>query len=73
MEQSTTGMELVIPIHADADAACSEFRVEYLNPPYMTMKRPQIFNVPKKIAFNSKFHVNVAIPAGLGNGDLKGT
>ena len=62
-----------IPIHADADAACSEFRVEYLNPPYMTMKRPQISNVPKKIAFNSKFHVNVAIPTGLGNGDLKGT
>jgi len=61
---------MVIPTHAHT--AFSELRVEYLNPPYMTMKRPQISSVPKKIAFNSKVHVNVAIPPELGNGDIKG-
>ena len=61
---------MVIKIHAHA--ACSEFRIEYLNPPYMTMKRPHISNVPKKIAFNFKFHVNVTIPPGLENGVIKG-
>lgn len=49
----------------------SEFRVEYLNPPYMTMERPQITNAPKEIAFNSKFRVDVAIPSGLGERNIK--
>ncbi|KAL9715478.1 hypothetical protein Ac2012v2_002139 [Leucoagaricus gongylophorus] len=49
----------------------SEFRVEYLNPPYMTMERPRISNVPENIPFNSKFHIDVAIPSGLENGNIK--
>ncbi|KAF7768273.1 CAZyme family AA5 [Agaricus bisporus var. burnettii] len=46
----------------------SEFRVEYLNPPYMTVERPQLSNVPKQIDFNSEFSVDVSIPS---QGDLK--
>ncbi|KAJ3572769.1 hypothetical protein NP233_g2878 [Leucocoprinus birnbaumii] len=49
----------------------SEFRVEYLNPPYMTMERPMLSNAPDKIAFNSKFHVDISIPAGLRGGEMK--
>jgi len=61
----------IIPTHTHA--ACSEFRIEYLNPPYMTMERPQISNVPGKISFNSKFNIDVAIPPGLGKENIKGT
>ncbi|KAF5360734.1 hypothetical protein D9756_005107 [Leucocoprinus leucothites] len=49
----------------------SEFRVEYLNPPYMTMERPQILNAPKRIDFNTKFHLDVSIPARLRGRDMK--
>jgi len=49
----------------------SEFRVEYLNPPYMTLERPQLSKVPKQIAFNSKFHVEIQIPRQLERGDIK--
>ena len=38
----------------------------------MTMERPQITNAPKEIAFNSKFRVDVAIPSGLGERNIKG-
>ncbi|KAJ7595315.1 glyoxal oxidase N-terminus-domain-containing protein [Mycena floridula] len=30
----------------------SELRIEYLNPPFMTVPRPVLQNVPKKVAFN---------------------
>ncbi|KAF5355836.1 hypothetical protein D9756_004311 [Leucocoprinus leucothites] len=43
----------------------SEFRIEYLNPPYMTMDRPVISNVPKQIDYNSKIHFNISIPSSL--------
>ncbi|KAG6827129.1 hypothetical protein H0H92_013131 [Tricholoma furcatifolium] len=43
----------------------SEFRVEYLNPPYMSLARPALRNVPSTIAFNQAFTVDVDIPAGL--------
>ncbi|KAF5360745.1 hypothetical protein D9756_005091 [Leucocoprinus leucothites] len=49
----------------------SEFRIEYLNPPYMTVERPHISNAPKKIAFNTKFHVDVSIPSGLRKRNIK--
>lgn len=51
----------------------SEFRVEYLNPPFMTMERPHLSNVPKQIAFNSTFHVDIQIPGQLERGDIKGS
>lgn len=37
------------------------------------MERPQISNVPETIPFNSKFHVDVAIPSGLEKENIKGT
>ncbi|KAF5352136.1 hypothetical protein D9758_009234 [Tetrapyrgos nigripes] len=43
----------------------SEFRVEYLNPPYMTVARPSMSNVPEKVAYNDKFTVDIEIPEGL--------
>lgn len=58
---------------ANADENDSEFRVEYLNPPYMTVERPQLSNAPKQIAFNSKFHVDIQIPKQLERGDIKGS
>jgi hypothetical protein len=56
-----------------ADTHDSEFRVEYLNPPYMTLERPQLSNAPKQIAFNSKFHVDIQIPRQLERGEIKGS
>ncbi|KAJ7213258.1 glyoxal oxidase N-terminus-domain-containing protein [Mycena rebaudengoi] len=40
----------------------TEFRVEYLNPPYMFLPRPTLVDVPEKIAFNQNFTVQVTIP-----------
>lgn len=57
----------------DSQTHCSEFRIEHLNPPYMTMDRPVLSNVPKQVAYNTKFHFNVDIPAGgRGKKDIKG-
>ncbi|KAJ7901064.1 glyoxal oxidase precursor [Mycena olivaceomarginata] len=41
----------------------TEFRVQYLNPPYFSLPRPTLSGVPAKIAFNSKFTVQVAFSA----------
>ncbi|KJA24403.1 copper radical oxidase [Hypholoma sublateritium FD-334 SS-4] len=43
----------------------TEFRVEYLNPPFMSQQRPVLSNVPSKIAFNTRFTIGVDIPKGL--------
>ncbi|KAJ7852692.1 hypothetical protein B0H14DRAFT_2580860 [Mycena olivaceomarginata] len=40
----------------------TEYRVEYLNPPYMFSKRSTLADVPAQIAFDSKFTVNVTLP-----------
>ncbi|KAK7467493.1 hypothetical protein VKT23_004547 [Stygiomarasmius scandens] len=49
----------------------SEFRVEYLNPPFMTVARPSLSNVPSKVGFNDKISVDVDIPEGLDTSDIK--
>ncbi|KAK7451030.1 hypothetical protein VKT23_012705 [Stygiomarasmius scandens] len=49
----------------------SEFRVEYLNPPYMTVDRPTVSNIPSQIGFNERIPVNVDIPEGLDTSDIK--
>ncbi|KAJ7039410.1 glyoxal oxidase precursor [Mycena alexandri] len=46
----------------------TEFRVQYLNPPYMSLPRPTLSGLPAKIAFNSKFSAHVTIPAHLNLG-----
>jgi len=43
----------------------SELRIEYLNPPFMTVPRPKLLNAPSKIAFNELFAVDVSIPVNL--------
>ncbi|KAF4617447.1 hypothetical protein D9613_006409 [Agrocybe pediades] len=43
----------------------TEFRVEYLNPPFMSMERPIMSNVPTKIGFNQRFNIAVNIPKNL--------
>lgn len=50
----------------------SELRVEYLNPPYMSVERPQVSNVPKQVAFNTKFQANISIPKNLKKENIKG-
>ena len=50
---------------SDCQHPCSEFRVEYLNPPYMSVSRPQISNVPTSIQFNERFNIAVSIPQDL--------
>ncbi|KAJ6487983.1 glyoxal oxidase N-terminus-domain-containing protein [Mycena sanguinolenta] len=49
----------------------SEFRVQTLDPPFMQMARPTLTNVPSKIAFNSKFTIDINIPAGLSTSSIK--
>ncbi|KAJ7039413.1 glyoxal oxidase precursor [Mycena alexandri] len=44
----------------------TEFRVQNLNPPYMSLPRPILSSLPAKIAFNSKFTAHVTIPPNLG-------
>ncbi|KAJ7234958.1 glyoxal oxidase N-terminus-domain-containing protein [Mycena rebaudengoi] len=43
----------------------TEYRIEHLNPPYMSLPRPELWNVPARIAFDSKFRVQVNIPESL--------
>ncbi|KAF9011683.1 copper radical oxidase [Hymenopellis radicata] len=43
----------------------SEFRVEYLNPPYMTVERPILQDVPSQIGFHENFTITVDIPESL--------
>ncbi|KXN85789.1 hypothetical protein AN958_10835 [Leucoagaricus sp. SymC.cos] len=66
--------DIHIPKHilnCRTQAICCEFRVEPLNSPYMSVERPQISNAPKKIAFNTKFHVDVSTPDHLKKDDIK--
>lgn len=50
----------------------SEFRVEYLNPPFMSEERPTLSKVPTKIAFNEKFVVELTIPRNLQAENIQG-
>ncbi|KAJ7065014.1 glyoxal oxidase N-terminus-domain-containing protein [Mycena amicta] len=49
----------------------SELRVETLNPPFISMARPVLSNVPSKIAFNQRFTINIDLPAGVSTSNLK--
>ncbi|KAJ7173130.1 glyoxal oxidase N-terminus-domain-containing protein [Mycena crocata] len=42
----------------------SEYRVEYLYPPYMNKTRPTFTGLPKTIAYNAQFVLNINVPAG---------
>ncbi|THG97889.1 hypothetical protein EW026_g4195 [Hermanssonia centrifuga] len=43
----------------------SEFRVETLDPPFMTMARPSIVSAPAKVGFGQTFTVPVTVPSSL--------
>ncbi|KAF9033576.1 copper radical oxidase [Panaeolus papilionaceus] len=43
----------------------TEFRVEYLNPPFMSEQRPVVNQIPSKIAFHQLFNIDIDIPANL--------
>ncbi|KAF7331451.1 Copper radical oxidase [Mycena kentingensis (nom. inval.)] len=50
----------------------TERRVEYLNPPYMSLPRPKLSGVPSKIAFNTNFTATLDLPQPAdGNSALK--
>ncbi|KAH9480911.1 Aldehyde oxidase GLOX [Psilocybe cubensis] len=50
----------------------TEFRVQYLNPPFMSVARPTLSNVPTKIGFNEKFTVDISIPKNLKATNIQG-
>ncbi|KAK7449324.1 hypothetical protein VKT23_013467 [Stygiomarasmius scandens] len=50
----------------------SEYRVEYLNPPYMTVSRPSMTDVPQRVDFNQRFSVGVNIPNNLNASSVQG-
>ncbi|KDR68319.1 hypothetical protein GALMADRAFT_231487 [Galerina marginata CBS 339.88] len=43
----------------------TEFRVQYLNPPFMSVARPKLTKVPTKIGFNQAFVIDISIPSNL--------
>ncbi|KAF8909784.1 copper radical oxidase [Gymnopilus junonius] len=43
----------------------TEFRVEFLNPPFMSVPRPQLSKVPTKIGFNQPFTIEIDVPSNL--------
>ncbi|KAF8500736.1 glyoxal oxidase precursor [Gautieria morchelliformis] len=43
----------------------TEFRVQFLNPPFMSVARPALLSMPTQIAFNGVFTVSVSIPPNL--------
>ena len=49
----------------------SEFRVETLDPPFMSVPRPQIVSMPAKIAFNRRVTVPISLPASLRRADAQ--
>ncbi|KAL0953555.1 hypothetical protein HGRIS_004776 [Hohenbuehelia grisea] len=49
----------------------SEFRVETLDPPFMSVERPRILGMPKKLRFGTKITVPVTIPRSLQVTDVK--
>jgi len=49
----------------------TEFRVEFLNPPFMSVARPKLSNAPSKIGFNQRFNIDVSIPNNLKGSSIK--
>ncbi|KAJ6548531.1 glyoxal oxidase precursor [Mycena capillaripes] len=49
----------------------SELRVQTLDPPFMSLARPTLVDVPSKIPFNSRFTIGVDIPAGVSTSSIK--
>ncbi|CAK5277326.1 unnamed protein product [Mycena citricolor] len=41
----------------------TEYRVEWLNPPYMTNPRPEITGLPEKLGYGAQFKIDVKLPS----------
>jgi len=52
-------------LQPNASVYPSEFRAEYLNPPYMFQNRPALHNVPETLPFNHEFTIPVDVPSSL--------
>lgn len=50
----------------------TEYRVEWLEPPYMKMDRPRVMDVPKKLGFGKLVKMGLYLPRARGR-DTKGT
>ncbi|KAI0691022.1 copper radical oxidase [Cytidiella melzeri] len=49
----------------------TEYRVEWLSPPYMAALRPEVSGVPKKIGFGKEVNFSVKLPSSLPNAHVK--
>ncbi|KAG6908451.1 hypothetical protein DXG01_004534 [Tephrocybe rancida] len=49
----------------------TEFRVEYLNPPYMNVPRPSLHDMPSTLPFNHAVTVPISIPSGLKDDNIQ--
>ena len=47
----------------------AEFRVQTLDPPFMSMPRPQILSMPENLAFGESVTVPITLPASLSGSD----
>ncbi|KAJ3558500.1 hypothetical protein NM688_g890 [Phlebia brevispora] len=50
----------------------TEYRVEWLSPPYMAGDRPSIVSAPKKIEFGTTAQLQIQLPASLQNANVQG-
>jgi hypothetical protein len=51
----------------------TDFRVEWLRPPYMDAKRPTYKGLPERVDFGAKFTLDVQIPSSLDSSKIKGS
>ncbi|KAF9484661.1 copper radical oxidase [Pholiota conissans] len=49
----------------------TEYRVEWLNPPYMSQDRPEITHAPQRIDFGENFKLDVKMPNGVNSKDVR--
>ncbi|KAF7793157.1 hypothetical protein EIP86_004266 [Pleurotus ostreatoroseus] len=50
----------------------TEYRVEWLSPPYMSGDRPSIVSAPKKIEFGTAAQLDIQLPSSLHNSNVQG-
>ena len=50
----------------------TEYRVEWLGPPYMSAERPVIEGVPRMMGYGEQLKVHVKIPSSLNGKDIRG-
>lgn len=50
----------------------TEYRVEWLSPPYMSQERPQLNMVPRRVDFDETFELSVELPDDISLSQVKG-